>query len=331
MGYNTVRTDVQTVGAGLTVDVRPPDAFHSWRITEIGSDQRVGVLPNAVPDVDVGIFDGVREAFVLRSVDVRGWYRKQNIVIDRDNYCRLTNNNAAAANLSWSGELIRYHGVAPTVVRTDVQTVGTGLTIDVRPATATEDWIVRDIGSSNWLGAAPNGVPNVEVDYNDGIIVARVMDSTETRQWEAEQRLYVNRTHYLTLTNAGLANADVGWSAELLRYYGNGASIVRSEVRAVGAGLNVDIIPPVGEEWEVTIFGSSLWIGISPAQFPDITVSIFDAAAAIGSPIEDPTSWHGNGHEMKVHVDAGDHLRINDGSGVGQNVAISAVLSQRYA
>lgn len=328
MGYPTVMTNVANVGAGLTVDLIPP-VNQSFRVTLIGSDTWVGVLPNAIPDVNVSLFNGVLQGELLRGADLRGWYRKQNIVIDNTTYLRLTNNAIAGADLSYSAELIRYSGAGASIVRSGIITVGAGLTTDLRPATDTEDWLIHDVGSTNWLGAAPNGVPNVEVELNDGVAVARVMDATEVRQWEPEIKLFANRDDYITLTNAGLANANLCWSAELLRYSGTGMTVVRSDVQVCGAGLNVDFIPPAGEEWEVTMIGSSVWVGISPAQFPNITVFLFDGAVA--SQIQTPTSWHMNGHAYSIKVNNGNYLRINDAGGAGQNIGISAQLTQMYA
>jgi len=327
MGYPTVMNGIQTVGAGLTIDIQPP-ATQVWRVTEVGSDQWGGVLPNAVPNMDVSLFNGTIQAEFLRSTDVRGWYRKQNLVIDNTLYLRLTNNALVNGNLAYSIELMRYHGAGTSVSRSGIQTVGAGLTVDIRPATDIEDILVHDVGSSVWLGAAPVAVPDVEVDLNDGTLVARVMDSTEMRQWEAEQKLFVTRNNYVTLTNAGLANANIAWSGELVMYYGAGASIVRSDVQAVGAGLNVDFRPAPGEEWEVTMIGSSGWVGVSPNQFPNITASLFDGT--IASTIETATSWHNNGHALSVKVDRDRYIRVNDASGAGQNVGISAQLTQRY-
>lgn len=327
MGYPTCMTDVQNVGAGLFVDIQPP-VDESWRLTEIGSDQMVGVQPNILPDVTVSLFDGVNQGNFLLGANTRGWYRRQNLCIDNVNYIRLTNTNAAGADLCWSATLIAYFGAGTSTVRSDVQNVGIGLVVDIQPP-VDEDHVVYDFGSDQWLGAAPNGVPNVEVDLVDGLLVARIMDSTEIRQWEAEQKLYINNTVFLRLTNASLAAADLCWSSELLQDFGTGASIVRSDVQACGAGLNVDFQPPLGEEWTVTMIASSVWVGISPAQFPDITAFVFDGA--IASQIQTPTSWRNNGNQMKLHINNGNYLRVNDAGAAGQNVGISAVLTQRYA
>lgn len=328
MGYPTNKNGIQAIGAGLTVDIRPP-VTQVWRITGVGSDQWGGVLPNARPNIDLSLFDGTIQAEFLRSTDERGWHRKQNLVIDNTIYGRITNNALVAANVSYSAELVNYYGAGASVLRSSITTLGAGLTVDIRPAGDTEDIVIHDVGSSRWLGAAPVAVPEVEVEQNDGTIVARYMDSQNARQWEPTLKLITNRANYITLTNAGVAAANVAVSAELLKDYRAGASINRSAVQAVGAGLNVDFQPPAGEEWDVHLVGSSVWVGIAPAQFPDITVSLFDGT--IASTIQTATSWLNNDNALEIKVDNTRYLRVNDASGAGQNVGINAELTQRYA
>jgi len=327
MGYQVCMTDVQAVGAGLTVSIQPP-VNQSWRVTLIGSDQWVGVAPNAVPDVTAAIFDGTLAANVLRSTDTRGWYRRQNLHIDNTNYLRLTNDNVAGANLSWSAELTQYYGTGTSVVKSDVQTVGAAATVDIQPPT-TEDWLVTDVGSSTWVGAAPAGVPNMEVDLFDGTNAARILSSVNTRQWEAALKLYISNADYLRLTNSAGAPAQLGWSAELLKYAGAGNSNVRSDVQVAGAGATVDFQPPNGEEWEISMIGASVWAGIAPNQFPNITASIFDGTNA--STIQTAGNWMLNGHDLVIHVSNTNYLRVLDAGGAGGNIGISAHLTQRYA
>lgn len=330
MGYPTVKNGIQTLAAGASLDIRPPLATQVLRITAIGSDQWAGVLPNAIPEITVSYNNGTLTADVLRSTDLRGWYRKLNLVVDRDIYITITNDAAVDANISYSVELVDEYGLGgASICRSAIVAVGAGLTLDIRPATDIEDILIHDFASSAWLGAGPVGVPEIEVEQNDGTLVARYLDSTEIRQWEAELKLFANRNDYITITNADVAQANIAYSAELRRWYGAGATNVRSDVLAVGAGANVDFRPPVGEEWEVTLFGGSVWGGISPAQLPDITVSLFDGT--IASTLQTATSLLNNGHAVKVLVDNDRYIRINDAGGAGQNVAIAAELIQRYA
>lgn len=328
MGYPTVKTDIQTIGGGAFYDVQPA-AYESFRVIDIGSDEIVGVPPNAVPNVNVALYDGALEGFFLRGADVRGWYRKQNFVIDNDKYLRLTNNAVGVAQVSFSAELIRYSGVGESIVRSDLATVGAAAIVSVQPPTTGQDWVIYDFGSSRWVGAAPNGLPDIEVDLDDGVATARILSSIETRQWEAPLRVVVNNAEYVTLTNSNALAADICWSAELLRYNGSGFSVVRNDVQVAGAGADVLFQPPDGEEWSVNMIGSSNWVGISPAQFPDITASLFDGV--LTSPLENAANWRLNGHPLDIRIDHDHYLTVNDASGAGQNIGISAELLQRYA
>lgn len=327
MGYPTVYTDVQVVGIGGNFDLQPP-LFMDQRVTAVASDQLVGVPPLQRPNVLVSMFDGVNAGQFLRGADVRGWFRKQNIVADNTNYVRFTNNAGVQANIGFSVELIRYSGVGIGVCVSDVQAIGAGVTVSIQPAAAF-DWVVHDVGSDQWIGAAPNGVPNIEVDLDDGTLTARILSSVNVRQWEAELKLYCDNADYVTLTNSALVQANICWSAEVLRYSGAGATINRSDVQTAGAGANVDFIPVAGEEWKITMIGSSAWAGIAPAQIPNITASIFDGVNA--ATLMNNANWRLNGHQFEVIVNNANYLRINDASGAGQQVGISAVLGQRYA
>jgi len=285
--------------------------------------------PNARPDVTVSIYDGILQTNVLQSGDTRGWFRKQNLAISNANYLRFTNDNAGVALVSFSAELLRYKGVGSDTVMTDVQVVGPGGTLAIQPG-VTEDWVVTDIGSSAWLNKQGDGVPNLEVDITDGTLAARILASTEVRMWEAGMKLYVNNANYLLLTNSAGVAANVGWSAELHQRYGVGASVVKTDVLAAGAGASVDFRPPAGEEWDVTMLGSSAWIGISPLEFPNLTASLYDGTNA--APVQNADNWRLNGHELSLRIDHDNYLRVNDAiGGAGQNIGISAHVVQRYA
>ncbi len=327
MGYNTVMSDVQLVGAGANYDLQPP-LNQDWRLIHVGSDIRVGVAPNTIPDVDVSLFDGVNQGNFLTGANTRGWYRRQNICISNANYVRALN-NGAQANVSFSCELIQYFGTGLSVVMSDVQNVGAAAVLDVQPP-INQDWYVYDFGSDQWLGAAPNAVPEMEVEIFDGVNVARFLDSTEIRQWNSEMKLPINNANYLRLTNAdGVNAADLCWSAELARISGTGMTIVRTDVLVAGAGANVDFQPPAGEEWAIRMIGASVWAGISPNQYPDITASFWDGVNA--STLEIATDLAFQQHSMDIRVDNVNYLRCLDTGGAGLNVGIAAELTQMYA
>lgn len=329
MAIPTVVTDVQLIGAGLNLDTQPP-AGEDWEITDVGSSVWVGAVPNTRPQVDVGIYDGLLgPSHVLRSTDVRGWYRKQRLLASRTNYLRLNNPAGAGADISFSGKLIRRYGTGTSVVLTDVQNIGAGLALVIQPV-AGQDWRITDFGSDAWVGAAPAGLPDLTVELTDAApLVAAILQGTDTRQWDAELDIPVNNVNYVTATNTALGAANVSFSAELIRDYGTGASIVRSDLRNCAGGLSVDFIPPAGEEWKVTAIAAATWVGVPPLQFPDVTVHIFGAALA--SQIQVQTCWNKQGNAFEIMIDNANYLRITDTSGVAQDVGIAAELVLQYA
>lgn len=327
MGYPTVMTNVVAVGAGATTDIQP-GVTEDWEVTQIGSDQWVGVPPFARPDVLVSYFDGVNQASMLRDTDERGWYRVQKFVVSNANYIRITNQALVQANISFSAHLRFYIGTGASINRSDVQAVGIGAAVSIQPP-ITEDWVIWDIGCDQWVGAGSAGLPNITVELDDGVNQAMIMSPVNTRQWEPQLCLFVNNGDYVTITNNSGVLADVGWSAELLRYQGTGMSVVRSDIQVAGAGAAVDFQPALGEEWRVTMIGASVWVGIPPAAFPDVGVFIFDGVNA--SDIQDNANWQQNNHRFDIHINNANYLRITDTGGAGGNIGISAELTQWYA
>lgn len=326
MGYPATMTDVQVIGAGAFLDIQPP-VTQDWEVTQIGSDQWVGVPPFARADVLVSYFDGVNQASMLRDTDDRGWYRVQKFIVSNANYIRLTNQNAAQANLSFSAHLRFYIGTGASINRSDVQQVGIGAAVSIQPP-VTEDWVIWDIGSDQWVGAGKAAVPNIQVELDDGVNQAMIMSPVNRRQWDPQLNLVVNNGDYVTITNTSGVLADVAWSAELLGP-ARGVSVVRSDVQVVGAGANIDFQPAAGEEWVVRMIGASVWVGIPPNAMPDVLASIFDGVNA--STIQNNANWQQNSHRFDIHISNTNYLRVNDSGGAGGNIGISAELLQRYA
>ena len=322
----TIYTDVVVVGAGLTTDIQPP-ADEVQEVTILGSSVWIGVAPNSKPNMNVGLFDtAIGPSLFLRGADIRGWNRTQHLIIDNTNYLRLTNAAGAGANLSWGAKVIRRGGA--TIVRSDLQTVGAGLTYSLQPVVG-EDIVVRDFCSDQWVGAAPAGLPNLNIDLDNGTLTARMMQSSDTAQWEPEMELYITNANYITITNAAGVQAVIGFSAEVIREYGAGISVVQSDVVACLAGASVDFQPPAGEEWEVTMIGGVTWAGAPPLAFPNITAHLFDGTNA--SMIMDQNNWILHGSKPSIIIDNNNYLRITDTSAAGMNVAISAIMTGQYA
>lgn len=327
MARQTVYSDVQLVATLANLDIQPP-AGQVWEVTDVGSSVWVGVAPAEVPQVDVGLFDGVLgPSHILRSTDTRGWNRRQRIMINNNNYLRLNNPGLAGANISHSCRLIQEYGIGLSVCLTDIQAIAGAAVLTIQPP-AGSDYKVHDIGSDIWVGAAPAGLPDVQVDLTDALLPAIIMQSTDTRQWDAELEIFINNANYITITNTG-ALANISYSAELYRRYGAGQSVVISDLQAIGALGNVDFQPALGVEWRITGIAGSLWVGVPPASFPDFTVHMFDGA--IASQLVDQADIKGQGNLIELMVDRTEYVRITDTSGVGGNVGIIGEMIQRYA
>ena len=330
MGDIRCITDVQAVLAGANLDVQPAAGF-VYKLTGFGSGTWVGVPPNAIPQISVGIFDGaIGPSHILRSTDIRGWYRKQNVLINNGNYCRITNDAGAPANVSFSGEIYQAYGTgaAASVCVTDVQTILAGALLTLQPA-VNQDMVVRDIGSSLWVGAAPAGLPDVTVSLTDGVLASVIMQATDTRQWEPEIEIYINNTDYITIQNTNALAAAVSVVAEIVRDFGTGVSGVVSNVVAVVGGAVADFQPGVGFEWVMTMTGAATWVGVAPLAFPDVTVAIFDGL--IGGNIQNNANWLSNGSPIKIHCNNGNYIRITDTSAAPQNVCASGYIYQQFA
>lgn len=327
MARQTVYSDVQLIAGAANLDIQPP-AGQVWEVTQVGSSVWVGAAPNERPQVDVGLFDGVLgPSHILRSTDVRGWNRRQRIMINNTHYLRLNNPGGAGANISHSCRLVQEYGVGLSVCMTDIQAIAGAANLTIQPP-AGSDYKLHDFGSDVWVGAGVAGLPDIQVNLTDGLLPAIIMQSTDTRQWNAELEILINNATYITITNTG-ALANISFSGELYRMYGAGQSVVISDLQAVGALGSVDFQPPVGIEWRITGFAGSLWAGVPPNAFPDFTVHLFDGA--IASQLVDQVDWKEQGNLTEIMVDRTEYIRITDTSGVGGNVGIIGEMIQRYA
>lgn len=328
MGYQTINSNVALVGAGANQDIRPP-ATQDWEVTAIGSSAWVGVQPFQVPQVTVSLFDGTNIAELLRSTDVRGWFRPLRIHVNNGNYLRLNNPGGAGANISWSARLTRFFGSAVSNVISDLQVLGAAATFDVRPPVGT-DWLLTDFGSAQWLGAAPAGVPNIDLDLTDGTLQAQILDPASGRLWESELELFSSRANYLQIENTAAVQAVVCFTGVVYRRYGgSGDSVVINDLLNAGGAASVDFQPPVGYEWRLTAVAGATWVGVPPLLFPDMTVHLWDGTLA--SQIQSQVNWMNQGHAMEILVGNTDYLRITNTNAAAQNVGVVGERIQRFA
>jgi len=323
-----IMTDIQIIGAGANFDVQPAAGFE-WEVMEVGSSAWVGVAPNGVPQVNVGIFNGViGPAWLLQAADVRGWRKRHKWQVSNANYLRLNNPGGAGANVSFVARVSRGFGTAGTIYnRTQLATVAAAANFDIQPAVGFE-YLITDVASSLWIGGAPNNLPDVTVSLFDGVTAAIVQRGADVRGWEKNLNLYLNRNNYLRLTNTNAAQAIIGVTGQVAREFGTAATVVITDIQAIGAGLNWDVQPAAGQEWKITDLGCSRFLGVSPAALPELTVSLFDGVnASILLRSTDTKGWL---DDMEIDIDNTNYLRINDVSGVGCNAAISGVLTRQY-
>lgn len=324
-------TDVRAILTGANEDFQPA-AGVEWEIQAIGCSVWVGAPPNAVPQLNVGIFDGaLGPSWLMRSVDLRGWSRDLKLAINNDYYLRVQNPGGATVNASISGVQMRAFAPGASILVTEIQTVLAAASYDFQPPVG-EEQLVYDVGSSMWIGAAPNGLPDVTVSITDGTLFAAVLTGANARGWNKTLALYLNRTNYLRVTNTNAGPADIAIVGIVARRFGTAASLVQTDVQAIGAGANLDLQPAASDEYMVTDFGAGVpgtWVGIAPAAYPNITVDIYDGTLA--SRVLDPANDRGWSVPMRLFIDNSNYLRINDAGGAGQSIAISAVQTREFA
>lgn len=326
-----VFSTIQTVLAGASYNLIPP-LGEDWEVTDLGSSAMVGVPALGVPNIVAGIFNaaiGVNALFKNTSAanpHVRGWQHPPSLHINNSNYLRVTNPEAGPLNLAISARRSKRYG--PNILQSSVisgtQTLIAGGVATIRPPVG-QDWLIREVGSSRWVGAQPAGLPNVEIRLTDGVNAALIADGTNSIGWLEPLKLHLNNTVYMTLTNPAGAGATVGWSGLIARQYSPaGFSQVISSVTALGAGGIATIIPPVGYEYEITNVGCSVWVGVAPNQIPDVLVQWTDGAiTAILQNNANVKGWLGS---MSYFLKRGGWMTLTDSGGAGCNVCVSGII-----
>ncbi len=324
-----VFSTIQTVLAGATYDITPP-LGEDWEVTDFGSSAFVGVPVLGVPNLTAGMYNatvGVSALFKNSSAanpHIRGWQHPCSLYANNSNYIRVTNPEAGPLVIAMSVRRSKLYGpnIAQSSVISGTQTlIATGIAT-LQPPVG-QDWIIREVGSSRWVGAQPAGLPNVAVNLTDGTNAALIADGTNTIGWLEPLMLHLNNTVYLTLTNPAGAGATVGWSGFISRFYSpQGVSQVVSSVTLLGAGAVATVRPPVGYEYEVNNIGNSVWLGAPPAAIPDVLVQMTDGVVtAILQNNANTKGWLG---KMSYFLRRGCWMTLTDSGGAGCTVGVSA-------
>lgn len=326
---------IQIVGTGVTVAIIPPAGTE--RVYErFGSNTwDAAGAPDQVPRMNVGIWDGdVAKAasWVKTTGNVRGWNHKGKLYVSPTNYLVMENPAAGAnQNLLAMGNIAREFGTGQTQVITDCVDVIAGGNTLVRPPVG-EEWLITDIGAELWVGAPPAAVPQVMVDLTDGVSFARLLRSTDIRGWLYAMALYLTNDVYLRIVNAngGAANT-ISWSGVKLQTHASGQPNVMSAVATVLANGTLDARPTnTDEEWLVTAFGSSTWIGAAPAGLPDVALDLVNA-----TPITSRLARNADFcHQLSppdLPVSRANFLRLTETSVAGCDLGFSAIRTRLTA
>lgn len=174
-----------------------------------------------------------------------------------------------------------------TKVFSSIQNLGAGLTLDIRPAIGV-DWAITDLASSAMVGVPPASVPNLTAGMFDGVVAAPALfrissvAAPHIRGWANPCEWHVSNANFVRITNPEAGGLTIAISVVLGANYGpNAASRVISDSQALGAGLILQVRPPVGQDWLITDIGSNIWLGAQPAGLPDVTVDLTDGVNAV--------------------------------------------------
>jgi len=327
---------VVLIGATFDYDLIPP-AGQDLEVTDVGASVWVGAPGLAVPQVRVGLFNGVigpawfRNS-TLAAPNVKGWLHTTDWFINNTNYIRINNPGAAGENVAISVKIAADYGPnGQSRVISALLAIPAAGFWDVIPP-AGQNWCITDVGSGGvWIGGPPFDLPNVQVDLTDGASFGTMAHVADAAGWDIFAKIHISNGVYMRLT-AAVADV-VGFSGYISKDFGpNGISEVASLVATVGAApANVLIVrPPVGQEWKVTRVGSSVFtFGPPPGGFPDLSIAMTDGALVGVQPVlmqgTDPREWF---DELAIYIDRTHWLLITDTGLIGADIGVSAIITE---
>ena len=266
---NTISNMTLALGAAATANIIPA-AGEAWEINMVGSD---AVFVLGVPDVEVGMrkVAGALTAIMLidASTDTGNRNRMHKWLVTPAVHLTVKNNAAGAANISWIGKRVN-----PDNVLSDVVALGIGAHAHVNPG-VTYNMAVYEFGSSLFHAAEIN--PDIKITTDDAIgNEAIIWDQHNIWGHDKQLNIPLSSTMGLVVLNGNAAGLNFAYSAEKIRN-----AVAASANLATGTDL--DVIPPDGQEWEITCIAVELLvaagIGVAPNQYPDVTVQLVCNAA----------------------------------------------------
>lgn len=316
MPSNLITNVSLAVGAGGNVDVRPP-VNQEWVINDFASS--AAFVAN-VPDVQVSFYDGAATCISLLdpTTDPGKRGRQYKFYLTRDLYMRITNTGGAGTNVGYYGEIVR-----AGLTRSGVVAIGAAAGVEIQPP-VNETWVITEVGADGWTAGPADINPDIQLGLTDGVLVAsRITLETMVRGQDKPLEIYIDNDVYLYVYSTNGCN---------FAYCGRRVPpTCISSVQDVAGSANLDIQPPVDQQWVITEIGAETWAGGgAPDNYPDIRVglrAVGDSNVLHAGSVGTTVRWN---TEMKLKIDNEHFLRIEEISTANNEVCVSGYLERSF-
>lgn len=92
----------------------------------------------------------------------------------------------------------------------NIANVAIGGTLTFQPA-AGEEYIIMGVGSDQWVGGPPNGMPAIVLTIFSGVIFSLIAASNNNPKLMSNFKLAINNTNYLRINNVSGAIANLSY------------------------------------------------------------------------------------------------------------------------
>ena len=102
MARGDVVSDIQSIAGAANLDFQPAAGVEVM-ITEVGSGNFTGTLPDKIPNVSVALYNGTLASFLRDNGSTQLWTKEMKIFINNTRYLRITNGSGSDQSLSYCG------------------------------------------------------------------------------------------------------------------------------------------------------------------------------------------------------------------------------------
>lgn len=102
MARGDVVSDIQSIAGAANLDFQPAAGVEVM-ITEVGSGNFTGTLPDKIPNVSVALYNGTLASFLRDNGSTQLWTKEMRIFINNTRYLRITNGSGSNQSLSYCG------------------------------------------------------------------------------------------------------------------------------------------------------------------------------------------------------------------------------------